>query len=255
MISERPAVKPRRVNVSLPWYPDGEIAANIAIAGLRDSLMAWMTTRRGVHVETLMAAVGALAGFAAQCAAWDEVRRSKRPIPKERLALAATASGERYYFGDLINGYLVPEGARGWTLWGFVAAAAVEAGLPESELPNYTDMFRHVAETVGSRDFGIPQVPEAHQPRLLPRTALEMYWSGMRAILELADGPGPGQRKGVAVAHWPAILGLVARQFVLVNKDKLSPEISLRLVMESAIMMSKVDPATVPTMVATAARG
>lgn len=254
MVSEQSAVKPRRANVILPWYPDGEIAANIAIGGLRDSLTAWMTTRRGIHAETLMVAVGALAGFAAQCAAWDEVRRAKAPIPREGLALAATASGERYYFGDLINGYLVPEGARDWTLWGFAAAAAVEAGLPESALPDYTDMFRHVAETVGSRDFGIPRVPDAHQPHLLPRTALEMYWSGVRAILEFADGPGPEQRHSVAVAHWPAILGLVARQFVLTNKDELSPEISLRLIMESAIMMSKIDPATVPTMVATAGR-
>lgn len=230
--------------VTLPWIPDGEIEANLAVGSLRDSLLTWLTTNRGVHVETLMTAVGSLAGFAAQNAVWDQLRKAGKPVAKDAFAVATTASGEKFYFGDLLNGYLIPEGARDWTLWGFTAAAAVEAGLPEGELPDYADMFRHVSETIGTADFGVPRVPEDHRPHLLPKAALVTFWPRARLILESRDGPGP-EPKGVAPEHWPAVLGLVARQCILMSKDALDPALSLRLVMESAIAMSKIDPETV----------
>jgi hypothetical protein len=249
MVDENPSAQPRRVNVTLPWMPNGEIEANLAIGSLRDSLLSWLTTARGVHVETLMTVVGALAGFAAQQAVWDQLRKAGRPFAKDAFGVAATASGEKFYFGDLLNGYLIPEGARDWTIWGFVAAAAVEAGLPEAELPDYADMFAHVTRTIGTKDFGVPRVPDDHRPHILPKAALEMFWPRAKFILERADGPGPDP-KGVAVEHWPAVIGLVARQCVLMSKDVLDPALSLRLVMESAIPMSKVDPETVPNTVA-----
>ncbi|MCB1500424.1 MAG: hypothetical protein KDK07_11660 [Bauldia sp.] len=231
--------------VNLPWQPDHEIESNIAIGSLRDSILAWLTTGRGVHVETLMTVVGKLAGFAAQCAAWDAVRRSGKPAPKDGLVLATTPSGERFYFGDLINGYLVPEGAREWTVWGFGAAAAVEAGLPEARLPDYVDMFRHASATIGTGDFGIPRVSADHRPHLSPKEALVRFWPAARAILARTDGPEPG--KSVPVEYWPAILGLVARQYILMAREALDPAMSLSLVMESAITMSKVDPDSIPT--------
>ena len=76
MAEASPAAQQRRVNVTLPWAPDGEIEANLAIGSLRDSLQSWLTTDRGVHVETLMTVVGSLAGFAAQQAVWDQIRKA-----------------------------------------------------------------------------------------------------------------------------------------------------------------------------------
>jgi hypothetical protein len=235
--------------VPLPWMPDGEIEANLAFGSLRDSLLTWLTTERGVHVETLMTTVGALAGFAAQNAVWDRLRRTGRPVAKDAFGVAATASGETFYFGDLLNGYLIQEGARDWTVWGFAAAAAVEAGLPEGALPDCADMFRHVSETIGTSAFGVPRVPDDHQPHILPNEALARFWPRATVILSRTNGPGRDP-KGVAAEHWPAVIGLVARQFILMSRDVLDPGMSLRLLMESAIAMSKVDPETVPKMVA-----
>jgi hypothetical protein len=245
MIDTNPAAQQRRVNVALPWVPDGEIEANLAIGSLRDSLLAWLTTDRGVHVETLMTVVGSLAGFAAQQAVWDQIRKAGKPVPKDEFAVATTQSGEKFYFGDLLNGYIIPEGARDWTLWGFAAAAAVEAGLPETALPDYAEIFAHVTRTIGTQDFGIPRVPEDHRPHLMPREALARFWPRAKFILERTDGPGPVPN-GVAVEHWPAVIGLVARQFILMSRGALDPGLSLRLVMESAIAMSKIDPETIP---------
>jgi len=244
MTDSNSAVVNRRANVALPWVPDGEIEANLAIGSLRDSLLGWLATERGVHVETLMSVVGALAGFAAQHAVWEQLRAGGRPLAKDAFGVATTASGEKFYFGDLLNGYLIPEGARDWTLWGFTAAAAVEAGLPEADLPDYADMFRHVTSTIGTADFGIPRAPPAHRPHILPRAALGMFWPRTAFILSQTDGPVPDSH-GVAPEHWTAIIALVARQYILMSKDVLDPGLSFRLLMESAIAMSKVDRETI----------
>ena len=54
---------------SYPWQPDSTKTALRAIGDLRVSLMRDLKTPRGIHTETLMTVVGALAGFVAQNAA------------------------------------------------------------------------------------------------------------------------------------------------------------------------------------------
>jgi hypothetical protein len=252
----------------LPWKnTDDEIAVNLAIGGLRDSLQNWLKTERGIHVETLLVSIGSLAGFAAQTAAFERVAKRDIPFPpgadtaisagalseylhkNNLLVLANTKSGETFYFGDLINGYLVPQVTNDYSLWSFVAAAAIEAGLKPAELPDCNAMFRRAAQTVGTAEFGLPQVAQQHQPHLTPRRALDMFWPRARFILTRTDGPGPAQGRQVPPAYWALVVDLVARQFVLMTKDALDPRIGVTLLMESAITMSKVDPKTVPQTV------
>jgi hypothetical protein len=45
--------------------------------------------------------------------------------------------------------------------------------------------------------------------------------------------------------HWPIILGLVASEFIRMSKTALHPRISAALVMESAVITSKVNPETI----------
>jgi hypothetical protein len=49
--------------------------------------------------------------------------------------------------------------------------------------------------------------------------------------------------------YWPLITALVARQFVLMTKDTIDPRAGVALIMESAVVMSKVDPARIPYVV------
>jgi len=65
--------------------------------------------------------------------------------------VVAEAGGERYYFGDRINSYLVQQsGEYAYPLWGFIAAAALQAGMPEKDMPDVREMFAHVAKTIGT---------------------------------------------------------------------------------------------------------
>ncbi len=193
-----------------------------------------------------MTAIGAVAGFAAQNAAFVAARSSAKPLPQNAL-VEATAGTEKYYFGDFINGHLLqqPNGAK-YPVWSIVAAAALEAGVQESDLPDLTEIFRHVAGSVGKPTFGVLRTPEGHPTHLSPRQALDLFWPRVKFILSRTDGPGPAKGESVAPEHWPLVIALVARQYLLMGKDTLDPRISLKLMMESAIAMSKVDPKTVP---------
>src|SRR5215831_9759800 len=62
-----------RIESKLPWEPDGKVAAGFAVQNLQLLLLNAAKDQRGVHVETLMTIVGALAGFSAQHAVWETV--------------------------------------------------------------------------------------------------------------------------------------------------------------------------------------
>jgi hypothetical protein len=241
-----PAAAPEFEAPKFPWEPDGAIKANLAIGNLREALLAWLRSERGVHAETLMVVVGALAGFAAQNAAFRSLGPPGTPVPDNAIVMAE-AAGARFYFGDRINGYLVRQaGGSQYPLWGYIAAAALQAGLPAQELPDVTEMFEHIARSIGTPAFGIPRAPREQVPQLTPRKALELFWPSANALLSNTEGPGPLKGTSVAEEHWPLVIALVARQFIIMAKDTLDPRIALALVMESAIAMSKVDPQTVP---------
>jgi hypothetical protein len=231
---------------------------------LRDSLMNWLATERGVHAETLLVSAGAIAGFAAQAAILERIKSRDVPgatkdmagadlsrlLSEKGLAVLVTAkSGETYYFGDLINGYLVKQATTvNYHLFG-ILAAAIQDGVRYEELPDPRPMFRHASQTVGTPEFGILHPPQNLSPQLTPRQALDQFWPRTKFIFERMDGQGvvePAKGKSVRPEYWPLIAALVARQFLLLSKDTIDPRVGVGLIMESAIVMSKVDPKTVP---------
>lgn len=266
MASAEDAAPRQGIPVTFPWKgsPDDEITANLAIGSLRESLLMWLKTERGIHAETLLVAVGGLAGYSAQNAVWARLGKRDVPMPGAAtatpealsdylrvnglLVVVTTKSGETLYFGDLINGYLVPQAASKYpyTLWGMIAASAMANGLPQTDLPDTNLMFRHVSETVGGPEFGVPTVGKEHQPQLEARQLLNIFWPRARFIFTRTDGPGPAKGHSVAPEYWPVICEEVANQLFRQTKDTLDPRIGLKLVMESAIAMSKVDPKSVP---------
>lgn len=244
---------------------DDEIVVNLAIGSLRDSMMKWLTGERGVHAETLLVSIGAIAGFAAQCAVQERIKTrdvpgAHRGMPGDELgrllrdrglAVQATAkSGEVYFFGDLINGYLVQQAPTiDPPLFAILAAAAMEAGAKRADLPDVIPMFKRASQTIGTPEYGILNPPEPLAPHYKPREALNEFWPRVKFIFQRTDGQGivePAKGRSVKPEYWPLITALVARQFLLMAKDTIDPCVALALIMESAIVMSKVDPTSVP---------
>lgn len=240
----------------MPWEPDGNVVAGFAVSNLQGLLLQAAKTERGVHVETLMTMVGALAGFAAQHAIWETVVKTGR-LPEHgghnanagAFVVAGTKSGDKYYFGDLLNSYLIPQnhplGPGQLTLWGFLAAAVQESGGQPLGPQEVGEMFKNSAATMGGEQFGVPRLPAGHRPRWAPREALNAFWPLARQVLSRDDAPGAkGQR--LSPGHWPTVIAPVAQKLIKQSKGALDPALSMRIVLEAAVPMSRVDPKTVP---------
>ena len=209
--------------------------------------MAALKNERGIHTETILTAVGALAGFAAQNAALDRVTSRDPAAPKLTLAIAQTKSGEKWIFGDAVNVFLYPEANSTLPLLAIIAGAATQAGIPASEFPNCQEMAAHVAAVIGTEDFGKLGVSKEHQPQLKPLELLRKLWPLTRDVLRRPPHKTLFRRaeKPLQETHWPIIISIVGSQLIGMTKGVLNPKIGAALVMESAVITSKIDPETI----------
>lgn len=230
---------------ALPWRGRQAAAANHAINNLREYLLRSLKDERGVHVETLMVVIGTIAGYSALHAVWETgIKPGKVQLGQDMHAIR-TQNGQIYYIGDAVSALLLPTGAHTHPFYAFAASAVLNAGIPASQLPNLAEIIEYVTRTVGSPDFGTVRAPAPHKPAIQPRQALNAVWPQAYKILSWTGGRGT-QGQSVALEQWPAVVGCTTHQLITMSRTTLDPLISLRLIMESALATSKVDPATVP---------
>ena len=86
---------------------------------------------------------------------------------------------------------------------------------------------------LGTKDFGIPRVLEAFQPRETPYDVLRSDWKAMQELLV---------RYGVKPLFWGWTFAQAAQYLLLRNKDAFDPAVAATIAMEAAISMSKIDP-------------
>jgi hypothetical protein len=186
---------------------------------------------RGIHCETVLTVLGALAGFAAQQSVWSATMEAGI-TPQQAFMVMRTKSGESFYFNESVNQLLISTKEGTASIWQFVGATAKEAGA--QQVPDLLDMFKHTSSVVGSEQFGIPRLPQQHMPRCLPRQSVNRYWPKARALMEHTKPE-----------LWPMWLAMAAARAIFVMKDACAPELACTIVMEAAVPMSKIDPATV----------
>lgn len=248
--------------LAMPWNPKGTKAANIAMHYVESLLMNGLQDSHGIHVETLMTVIGAVTGFAAQNAVWESVvKPGKMPafdaknMQAGAFVIAETHNGEKYYFGDTLNSYLIPQatkyGADGrFTLYSLVAAVVQAAGKKPLDEATFAEMFRNSTSTIGGPAFGVPRLPAEHMPKLTPREALHKFWRPTKEALQFKDphlvGDGPDDFTPLGPEHWPLMLSIVAQRLVDKAKGAIDVTLAMRIIFEAAIPMSKVDPATLP---------
>ena len=205
---------------------DPLIGAKIGSKEVTAKLIAAMTTERGVHVDSLLCALGALAGYACQSA----VRRTAEAMgiePNALLTVVETGDGKTFYFGDQLN---KPLAENPYSVWSVAAGGAQEAGC--TVMPDLAAIFTHVAQDVGSDQFGVPRVPEKNKAQDSPINYLTGFWPHIKPVLALYC---PER------AQWPIMLALSIQQVIVMGKEAIEPGLALTIVMESAVPMSKVD--------------
>src|SRR5262245_32048909 len=200
-------------------------------------LLAKQIRRAGrVHPETILTEIGALAGFAAQIAIRRSVIAPQRLDPSDVLVEVMSKNGEKFYFSELLNAMLFENVTKPpYCLWRYVSAA-----VPEDSrllLPDLAEIVSNAARTVGTHRYGIPRLPSAHMPAKLPRAAVDEHWRIVQHEF-VASRRNP--------AEWPYDLAWAAQWQMMTSRDQLALPLAAAIVMEAAIPMSKIDPASVP---------
>jgi hypothetical protein len=217
----------------LPIEPEREILGR-TIASI---LMAAEIKRAGqVHPQTLLTAIGALAGFAAQMAIRKAIIAPGKLDPNEILPEVVTKNGEKYYFSDTLNWMLFENVASPpYSIWAYLLDIIPPA--ERGALPDMEDVLGFAARSIGTARFGMPRLPPEHMPHKTPRAALEESWATVQREFETsARDP----------AAWPFDLAYAAQWQMATSRDRVPLPLAAWIVMEAAIPMSKVDPATVP---------
>lgn len=206
----------------------GDIPTRIA-----DWLMRELKDQRGIHCETILTAAGALAGYSAQQALWEGMVKPGKLAITQAFKVVESPSGETFFSGDALNSILASMEPKNPSIWKVVAGSALAAG--GDHLPDIDNLFRHCEATAGTSQFGLPRLPDDHLPGILPRAALERFWPGARLLLALAEP-----------LSWPLHMAHAAHKLMAAMKGSIAPDLAVRIVMEAAVPMSRVDPTTVP---------
>jgi hypothetical protein len=205
---------------------DPLIGAKVGAQEIRERLINAMKTEKGVHIESLLCALGALAGYA--CQANLRVQAEAKGIPENAIfRVVTTNDGKKYFFGEPLNSVLVRSQ---YSVWSLAAAAAKDAGC--LTLPDINEMFGHSAKVLGSSEYGIPRTPENHRPHDKPVNYVKALWPPLFPIVKLFCS---------ASVHWPILFGLTIQEIIVAGMNIIDPGLALKIVMESAIAMSQID--------------
>lgn len=194
---------------------------------LASKLFTAMSSDKGIHVESLLCALGALAGYACQISVREEYIHQKNRAEKEVFIVVNSKQfGDTYYFGDLLN---KPLAESRYSVWSLASGAAQKIGI--EELIDLHDIFKHVTDTLGKSDFGVPRIPEAHKAREMPINYVNFLWPQLFPLARsFCSQP----------AEWPILFGVAIQEILYVSKGMIAPQLALTIIMESAIPMSKI---------------
>lgn len=229
-----------------PWEPESVNRANLVTAAVRQLLLQKIPAT-DVRAQSLLVAAGALAGFAAQNSALEqgELLTARRDlVAPQSLMLRQGKDGQRFLAGRWINAALLLGYGHAFPLQRFVVQAASQAGAKRTDFADYWEQERKVAKGAadGEGGFGRLEASEGRAPLARPQDLLRVLWPTTRRViiapmpLELGDEPP------LPEAHWSSILGVVAARLIAQTAQIVPPKLSAGLVMEGAIIASKLDP-------------
>ncbi len=208
---------------------DPMIGIKVGSTEVRQRLFRALDNDEGVHVETALAILGSLGGFACQMSVREGLAKGWRTAEKNAFMAVEATNGKKYYFGDAINEPLA-EGP--YSIWSFAAGAAQL--MKSEELPDIQQIFQHVSSTIGTDDFGLPRYPEGHAPEGgTPASWVRHYWPALMPVAAVfCEKP----------EEWPILFGAAIQQAILLAEGVLEPFVAVSIVMEAAVPMSKIDP-------------
>lgn len=196
---------------------------------LTEMLVSGMKTDHGVQIESLLAAMGSLAGFCCVDSSLKQAVALNKSTREFGIVDIEMSNGERFYTGDTIN-YLLAESET--SLWALVAGIVNNLG--SQDYPDVGEIAGYVVSTFGGSNFGHPRVPDNHRPHDLPINYVRALWPLVLPLLE---------KRAPAAKDRTLLIGLALQNVIAMGKDVISPSTAGKLAMECAVPMSRFDPA------------
>jgi hypothetical protein len=194
---------------------------------------------RGVHAETLIAALAGLAGYACLVSARAvaamlsgasaPLLRNIEDTPAS-LEIDATigADGRTYASGRAIDRPLFQDRL---SVWNVILGSASAYGV--KTMPDVDELLAHVSASVGTEAFGRPRLaPGGYPPREPPVAFVRAFWLVLLPKARLFC-PLPEQ--------WPVLYAFATQQAIALCREAVPPEIAMRLALESAVPMSRLE--------------
>lgn len=185
-----------------------------------------VTTEKGVRIEDVLGILGATGGFACIVGALATAENE----PGDAIAVATTADGRKFYFGDRPNKLLLEDRL---SLLSLTVGAALQH---DSSIATdmIIDVVKHVAATIGTPSFGIPRLPREHRPGDVPYNCVKHLWPKVRGGLDLYE---------VSPAKYATSVGFAIQEAIAKGIAVLSPRLAVQIVAEYAVPMARLDPA------------
>lgn len=185
-----------------------------------------------------MCALGGLAGAFAQIQARSMLAAGAMPKPRRSLVEVQTDAGRKFYFGDAINACVIEGDEKYPSLWNYIAAAANDPDIDKKI--DLGEIAAYVASTIGTSEFGQPRLDPLFRLTEAPLDAIRVHGGHLRLKLrelKVADG------------DLVSLFGIVGQTLVgfAAGESGIDPNVILpredgvRLFMEAAIPMSKID--------------
>lgn len=206
---------------------DPLIGAKIGAQEVFQRLLEGMKDERGVHIESLLCALGALAGYSCQASLRAQALAEGLPETAP-FQVVETEDGQQYFFGDDLNDILAEAE---YSVLALATGAAHHASAGTVEIPDLREIFEHTSSVIGTEQFGIPRVPDNHKHDT-PLNWIKATWPSLFSTVQLFC-PNP--------VEWPVLFGLAIQEAIYTGKDIIDLSIALKIVMESAVTTSKFD--------------
>lgn len=192
-----------------------------------------------MHAANAISALGALAGVFAQAQARAMLAAKTLPNAQASLAEVTTKDGELYYFGDAINACLLEGSRERPSFWNIAAGVARDPDIGSKI--DVLEIAKHTAEALGSPAFGKPRLDARYPLTEMPIDAVKAHaLIFLQRFRETAIGPAQ-----LMVAFGLAaqgVAGFAAGEVATTPVDvAMTRQDIVRLLMESAIPMSKLD--------------
>ncbi len=124
-----------------------------------------------VRLEDALGVLGALAGYSIIAALHRMAGGTRENLQRSGLMVIGTENGTEYYFGDLLNAFLIEDPIQG--LYEAACEPLRKAGRP---VPDPMPLVQRIASSVGSDQYGIPDLPPEHRVRYRPVDVVNVLW-------------------------------------------------------------------------------